>query len=251
MHDQVSDKDMIVIAAMLAVPKVLPKLDLLRLDENDIGASGASYLAQAIACGSSDALASVTKLFLQRNRLGNIGLKQLTPALISGGLPQLTELHLAYNGIGDGGVEKFAGALAKGALPLLEVLNLSRNAIGDAGCSEMASAALAEPTAPSSPDADEGAAPAASGEGVLNERECQPRKPLGELRCLYLVGNQISDAGGAALGEALQKVASMPRLEQLHLGTNPISPPMRGVVEAAGRARPPPRPKVVLSIDFT
>ena len=91
-REKLSDREMAVVCAMLCVPGVLPRLDLLRLDNNAIGAAGASELGAAMR--SSDALRSVRKLHLQRNRLGDSGLKALVGPLRAGGVPRLTELHL-------------------------------------------------------------------------------------------------------------------------------------------------------------
>ena len=56
---------MVLVCALLAVPGVLPRLDLLRLDENEIGAQGAALLADVWAGGTSDAFGSVRQLHLQ------------------------------------------------------------------------------------------------------------------------------------------------------------------------------------------
>ena len=69
---------MIVLSAFLAVPETLPCLQTLRLDDNRIGAAGCAALAVAMASGSSAALLHLSKLHLQRNAIGDLGLKQLT-----------------------------------------------------------------------------------------------------------------------------------------------------------------------------
>ena len=75
---QMCDLDMIVLSAFLAVPEGLPLLQTLRLDDNRIGAAGCAALGAAMGCGSSAALRSLLKLYLQRNAIGDMGLKQLT-----------------------------------------------------------------------------------------------------------------------------------------------------------------------------
>jgi len=231
-RDKLSDRDMVVVATMLSVPAILPKLEVLRFDDNDLGAAGTAAFAQAVGGGTSDALRSVSKLFLQRNHLGNVGLKQLTPSLRPDTLPNLAELHLAFNGIGDPGIERFAATIGAGALPKLSVLNLSKNAIGDAGAKAIAAAA-AKPAAAAAADAKEA-----------------PPKPLSRLKWLLLGGNELGAAGAAALTATLSNAASMPNLEQLHLGGNPfVAEPSAGAAfEAAAKARPRPKHKTTTCV---
>ena len=50
--DKMSDRDMQIACTMLAVEGVLCKLDVLRLDDNDIGATGAAALAATLSAGT-------------------------------------------------------------------------------------------------------------------------------------------------------------------------------------------------------
>ena len=58
---------------------MLPKLDLLRLDENKVGAAGWELFANAIRPGTSEAFMSVRHLQIQRNQLGDRSMKFFLP----------------------------------------------------------------------------------------------------------------------------------------------------------------------------
>ena len=104
---------------------------VLDLTSNDIGYDGVTALAGAI-----DALASLEKLFLSFNNIGDKGVKALVDACASGALPALQTLALAVNYIGDAGLTALADACASGTS--LKVLDLRLNHIGDNGMKALA-----------------------------------------------------------------------------------------------------------------
>jgi Ran GTPase-activating protein (RanGAP) involved in mRNA processing and transport len=224
---KMSDRDLVVVSTMLGVPGILPLLEILRLDDNDLGAGGMAALGGTLSAASSDALRHVGKLYLQRNHLGNLGLKLLAKPLGAGGMPRLAEVHLAFNGIGDAGAHHLAAALAANGLPELTLLNLSRNEIGDEGCTALAKAALL-------PEA-------AGGDSTPKEnlaKDGMRAAPMSKLTALYLIGNQIGDAGCTAMGAALG-ADCWPKLSQLHLGANAISESAKAELHADAGLRPP------------
>ena len=79
---------------------------------------------------SNGALASLEKLYLSNNQIGDAGMQAFSTALAGGALASLERLSLHGNQIGDAGMQAFLTALAGGALPALKMLNLSGNTIG-------------------------------------------------------------------------------------------------------------------------
>ena len=106
-------------------------LTVLDLQSNEIGYKGATVLAGAI-----DALASLWKLSLSFNNIGDKGVKALVDACAGGALPSLQTLTLAVNYIGDAGLTALADACASGTS--LKVLDLRLNHIGDNGMKALA-----------------------------------------------------------------------------------------------------------------
>lgn len=208
--EKMSDADMTVVCALLSVGGVLPQLDILRLDDNRIGAIGFERFAAALAPGVSAALTNVRHIQLQRNNLGDLGMKLLLPRLREGALPRLCELHLAYNGLSDDSAVLFGEALAAGALPKLTHLNLSQNRLADASCVEIGRA-LREPS----------------------------RKAFA---ALYLGGNAIGDAGGADIAQLVAGGSPaggfVPKLGVLQLFGNQLSAPTKAAVSEAAKGRP-------------
>ena len=60
---------------------------------------------------SSGALASLEKLYVSENQIGDEGIKAFSSALSSGSLGSLTHLDLDNNRIGDAGMIAFANAI--------------------------------------------------------------------------------------------------------------------------------------------
>ena len=94
-HNEIDDLGIVSLADASALPK-LKHLEVIRLDFNQIGDSGAVALANSIR-----------------------------------GLSELRDIYLAYNAIGSRGAVALGSAM--GSLPLLEDLYLSHNPIGDDG----------------------------------------------------------------------------------------------------------------------
>jgi len=123
---------------------------------------------------------------------------------------RLKYLHLDSTAIGDAGLVDLAPALRR--RPALEILDLQSNPLGDEGL-----AALVAPPPPA------GAPPPPTGR-------------LTTLRTLSLVYTQITNAGCAALADALDS-GVLPALESLDLRGIPASAAARAaVMEALGRA---------------
>mmetsp|Transcript_21197 Transcript_21197/g.67510 ORF Transcript_21197/g.67510 Transcript_21197/m.67510 type:complete len:377 (-) Transcript_21197:185-1315(-) len=120
------------------------------------------------APGWSFKLNDCTHLSLSSNGLGDGGVKVLAAALAAGGgAPNVVEVNLVNNGIGDEGCVALADALSSPGSGLA-TLYLERNAIGDRGAIALG-AALERNTA---------------------------------LETLGLLGNELTDAGRAALQKA-------------------------------------------------
>ena len=94
-HNEIDDLGVVSLADASALPK-LKRLEVIRLDFNKIGDSGAVALSNSIR-----------------------------------GLSQLRDIFLAYNAIGSRGAVALGSAM--GSLPLLEDLYLSHNPMGDVG----------------------------------------------------------------------------------------------------------------------
>ena len=71
---------------------------------------------------ASGALASLRRLELHRNAIGDVGLSALANVVSTGGLPALQTLILSENQVGDQGMVKFLEALGKGALASLKTV---------------------------------------------------------------------------------------------------------------------------------
>ena len=64
---------------------------------------------------ASDPLASLQRLLLSHNQIGDEGMKAFSSALSSGSLASLETLGLLNNQIGDEGMKAFSSALSSGA----------------------------------------------------------------------------------------------------------------------------------------
>ena len=154
----------------------------------------------------------------------------------AGALPAVTFLEVSSMHVGDAGALELAAALGRGALPRLQILRLINAAIGDAGLVALAPALRQRPALKSlrlrgNPLGDEGltalvAPPPPAGALPL------PTAGLKELRTLILQGTQVSDAGCAALGAALDSGA-LPALQYLSLEGIPASAAAQEAVDAA------------------
>ena len=108
----------------------LVELQIVDLYHNDIGEAG----AEALLTSGLRNLKKLTRLFLGRNNIGVTGAKYLAIALEN--LPQLESLYLQGNHIGCDGIVALVPALQK--LGHLKTLNLEDNAIGAAGAEALA-----------------------------------------------------------------------------------------------------------------
>jgi len=188
-----------------ALGSVLPALEELRLVERSASPDGLQQLAEKLGAG---ALPGVTWLRLGMP-VGDAGALALAAALGRGALPRLKMLYLIDADIGDAGLAALATALRR--RPALEHLHLNFNPFGDEGL-----AALVAPP------------PLA---GALPP-------PAGGLKNLTLLGlgdTQITDAGCAALVEALDSGA-LPALHAalgLDLDGTPASAAAKEAAQAA------------------
>ena len=89
---------------------------------------------------SNGALASLEKLYLSNNQIGDAGMQAFSTALAGGALTQLQYLDFECNQIGDAGFESLASACASGAMPQLKQLCLNENQIGDEGLKSLSEA---------------------------------------------------------------------------------------------------------------
>lgn len=168
--------------------KYWPRLHLLDLSVNLLGAEGTRPLVNALAVCSLPALESIE---LEMNEMGPQGACSLAGILQDPcRFRNLGSLHLRRNSIGPKGVRALTCALESRAfLGKFHTLDLSSNNIGDEGITALAAC----------------------------------RKLLQGLGFLRLNDNDISDKGLMVLSSVLQDGAS-PRLRVLHLCYNLIGP---------------------------
>jgi hypothetical protein len=163
------------------------------------------------------------------------GVQQLAEKLGAGALPGLTMLSLCMP-VGDAGALALAAALGRGALPRLRMLYLVDADIGDAGLAALATAlrrrpALAHLRLTFNPLGDEGLAALVAPPPLTGALP----PPAGALKNLTLLGlghTQITDAGCAALVEALDSGA-LPALVALDLDETPASAESKEAAQAA------------------
>ena len=98
----------------------------LDLSDNNIGRDGAKAIAALCSV-----TASVTKILVRRNKLGDQGATVLCDALRASKVTNVQELDLSYNGIGPEGAKAVA-AMAAVVASVTKVL-VSGNRLGDAG----------------------------------------------------------------------------------------------------------------------
>ena len=82
---QWGDAEAVMLSRVIA-SGAMPKLEGLRLEDNQIGDAGCTALAEA--CGSG-ALSQLKSLYLDLNQIGDEGMKALAAAIARGALPQL------------------------------------------------------------------------------------------------------------------------------------------------------------------
>ena len=181
---------------------LLPALRELSLLEPSADPDGVQRLAEKLGAG---ALPGVTCLYLCMP-VGDAGALAIAAALDRGALPRLMSLFLRCDAIGNAELAALTPALRR--LPALEHLSLS-NPLGDE--------CIAALVAPNPPPA--GALPPAAG-------------GLKKLKRLNLNDTQITDAGCAALVEALDSGA-LPALKKVHLDNTPASAAAKKAVQAA------------------
>jgi hypothetical protein len=193
------------LATLSTLGSVLPALLALTLSEYSGAADpdGVQRLAEGLNAG---ALPALTGLGLIGMHVGDAGALELAAAQGRGALPRLESLWLCSAAIGDAGLVALAPALRR--LPALNSLFLSNNLFGDEGL-----AALVAPPPPA------GALPLPTG-------------GLKKLETLDLDYTQVSDAGCAALGAALDSGA-LPALQYLSLDGIPASAAAKEAVHAA------------------
>lgn len=107
----------------------------LSLARNRLGDAGAARLAAAVEAGICSA---VTELDVRGNRIGAAGAADLAQVLLAS--PRLAELDLSDNGAAVRGAECIAAALSSGSA--LRVLHIASNGLGPAGASALAGALL-------------------------------------------------------------------------------------------------------------
>jgi len=114
-------------------PRVLPKLKILSLDDNNIGDAGLIALAPALR-----GMAKLERLYLYGNNISDQGVGALVakPAssVASSVFPSLSYLFLDGNQITNKGMKKLKLGLTNGAMPALRVLNLQENKVTPEGC---------------------------------------------------------------------------------------------------------------------
>ena len=163
------------------------------------------------------------------------GVQQLAEKLGAGALPGLTMLSLCMP-VGDAGALALAAALGRGALPRLRMLYLVDADIGDAGLAALATALRRRPALGHlhltfNPLGDEGLAALVAPPPLAGALP----PPAGGLKNLTLLGlghTQITDAGCAALVEALDSGA-LPALVALDLDETPASAESKEALQAA------------------
>lgn len=188
-------------------------LRTLSLARNQLGADGATALAQALAMEH----APLRSLHLSATSLGSEGGVALAAALEGGGGLALERLTLDQNALGDEGAEALARALAAASAiggGRLSTLDLSGNLIGPRGAAALGRT-LTRVASRHEPAAG----------GPLQ----QPSRAA-RLRHLLLDGNAAGDEGAAALARA---VASHPTLRSMSLHANAISRAGGGAFERA------------------
>ncbi|KAL1503553.1 hypothetical protein AB1Y20_012032 [Prymnesium parvum] len=210
------DADDCKVIAYLIASGALANLTILGLNGNRIGDAGIKIFSETVASG---ALANLTILGLDGNQIGDAGIKIFSETVASGALANLTELDLENNQIGDEGMKTFSTALASGALANLTELYLYDNQIGDEGIKSfstaLASGALANLTKLDLENNQIG------DEGMKTFSTALASGALANLTELYLYDDQIGDEGIKSFSTALASGA-LANLTILDLQENQI-----------------------------
>ena len=188
---------------------------------------------------STNVLPRLEVLNLSCNRIGAKGMQALCETLGHGTLPRLRSFDLTGNVLGLEGAAALAAALSRGALQQLEALKLGRNYIGDRGLIALAPplrrlSRLKELQLFSNQIGDQGL------DALLANLD---QKQLKRLQSLNLISNRISDVGCATLiaaldGRALPPLV-LPPLSVLSIDDNPW---MSEAAKKAALDRTAPRP---------
>lgn len=191
-------------------------LQRISLSCNDLSDQGACRLAAALQSASAQA-GRLTRLDLESNLIGNVGVGALAKALASGALSRLVSLDLRNNNIGDQGARDISAALRTGQCPALSTLDLAGNAIGPEGAVALASAVVCG------------------------------RCPI---RSLSLAWNNLADSGARGFAETIQSGGQgSSSLEVLNMGNNSIGDDgVRALARALESAVPFAR---LVSVDLT
>ena len=86
----------------------------------------------------TNGLRQLQMLHLEDNGFGDTGARILFDGLIRGSAPSLAALDLVNTELGPAGAEALAAALGNGAMPKLDWLNLNDNPIGKQGMAMLA-----------------------------------------------------------------------------------------------------------------
>ena len=158
---------------------------------------------------------------------GPDGVQRLAEGLVAGSLPALTGVIIAGMHVGDAGASAIATALDRGALPRLKFLFLGNTAIGDAGLAALAPALRRRPALEklylfTNPFGDEGLAALVAPPPPAAGTPPPPAGGLKNLMSLDLGRTEVTDAGCATLGAAIESGA-LPAIEELILDYIPAS----------------------------
>ena len=178
-----------------------------------------------------------------REQAATDGVQRLAEELSDGALPALTELDLSMH-VGDAGASSLAAALGQGALPWLKSINLYKAAIGDAGLVVLAPAlrrrrALELIGLAGNPFGDEGLAALVPPppRGSRARTNLTPEGELERLKQLHLQRTQITDAGCAALADALRRDA-LPAIITIRIDRTAASAEWAAAVRKEARTVP-------------
>ena len=108
----------------------LTKLTRLYLNKNRVGDVGLVAFVDALGGmrdGGSQALPCLYELWLSNNRLSDVGATRLFTALGHGAMPGIGDLRLQYNLLGDGTIASLVGTMGSDAFAKLWYLGLSDN----------------------------------------------------------------------------------------------------------------------------
>ncbi len=210
-----------------AISKVDLPLEMLMLEDNELGDAGVQGVFGEATAGRTASLRSVC---MDNNRLGVVGFAALASAAAAGSLPRLEHLSVEYNPLGDAGALSVARAVGRGAFAGLHGMYLGACEIRDEGAVALFSAICAVGAMPelvilslhNNRFGDAGTI------ALSTELEVNPAGALPKLEGLRLNGNRIGDDGALALAKALTLDRAKPgalalrKLRMLDLNDNAI-----------------------------